>query len=268
MSGQDTSGPLPYDLHAPVAEQVCASFQSSLKNLHPESNIPSVTELVAKYAVTARGNQGKHLGPPPQQEVYIDSYLLHSPLSTLESTLEAWRVLEALVDTGLVRHIGLSSTFSLANSDVYDPQIFQTLFQLARIKPSVVQNRWHSSTGHDVSLLPLLSPTLSPNAFPPAASVGDEPPHGVIYQPFWTLTGNHRLLESDTVAVLAIKHNLTPAQVIYAYVHQGLGIPGLSTCVLSGTKDEKHMEEAVRAVSLDPWEEDDLTALRSELYGE
>lgn len=151
---------------------------------------------------------------------------------------------------------------------MYDPHIFKTLFQLARIKPSIVQNRWHSSTGHDVSLLSMFTPTLSPNAFPPPADVGEAQPEGVLYQPFWTLTGNQRLLDSDTVAVLAIKHSLTPAQVVYAYVQQGLGIPGLRTCVLSGTRNEKHMDEAVRATSLDRWEEDDLTALRSELYGE
>ncbi|WFC95694.1 hypothetical protein MBRA1_002347 [Malassezia brasiliensis] len=260
VSGQDTTGYVPYDVHAPVAEQVCASFQASLANLHPEQPIPSVTELVAKYAVTARGNRNKAPTPPPAHQVYIDSYLLHSPMTTLQSTLEAWRVLEALVDTGLVRQIGVSN--------VYDPQIFQTLFQLARIKPSIVQNRWHSSTGHDVSLLPLFSPQMSPNTFPPPAYTDVEAPHGVTYQPFWTLSGNQRLLDSDTVAVLAIKHSLTPAQVVYAFVHQGLGIPGLRTCVLSGTKNEAHMEEAVQAVSLDAWEEDDLTALRAEVYGE
>lgn len=111
VSGQDTTGYVPYDVHAPVAEQVCASFQASLANLHPEQPIPSVTELVAKYAVTARGNRDKAPAPPPAHQVYIDSYLLHSPMPTLQSTLEAWRVLEALVDTGLVHQIGVSSTF-------------------------------------------------------------------------------------------------------------------------------------------------------------
>lgn len=111
VSGQDTTGYVPYDVQAPVAEQVCASFQASLANLHPEQTIPSVTELVAKYAVTARGNRDKVPATPPAHAVYIDSYLLHSPMPTLQSTLEAWRVLEALVDTGLVRQIGLSSTY-------------------------------------------------------------------------------------------------------------------------------------------------------------
>ncbi|WFD00402.1 hypothetical protein MYAM1_003151 [Malassezia yamatoensis] len=260
LSGQDANGPLPYDPKAPVADQVCASFQSSLTNLHPDQDIPRITELVAKYALMARGNKDQPPSAAPKQDVYIDSYVLHSPMSTLQGTLEAWRVLEALVDAGLVRYIGLSN--------VYDPEIFQALFQHARIKPSIVQNRWHSTTGHDVSLLSLFSPQMSPNAFPYAADVNSDDPKGVVYQPFWTLTGNQRLLDSDAVAVLAIKYHITPAQVLYAFVHQGFGLPGLQTCVLSGTTDEKHMREAVQAVNLTPWAEDDLTVLRSEVYGE
>lgn len=45
-------------------------------------------------------------------EPYIDSYLLHSPLHTIPDTLEAWRAMEALVDEGKVRRIGLSSESS------------------------------------------------------------------------------------------------------------------------------------------------------------
>ena len=136
VSGQDTTGYVPYDVQAPVAEQVCASFQASLANLHPEQTIPSVTELVAKYAVTARGNRDKVPSPPPAHAVYIDSYLLHSPMPTLQSTLEAWRVLEALVDTGLVRQIGLSSTYSGARGAMLTPHQTCTTPRFSRRSPS------------------------------------------------------------------------------------------------------------------------------------
>lgn len=145
------------------------------------------------------------------------------------------------------------------------------LFERARIKPYVLQNRWHSSTGHDVSLLALLSPILSPNTFPPPSDVDGEQPRGVTYQPFWTLTGNQKLLQSDAVALVSAQRSLTPAQVVYAFVSQGLGLPGLAACVLSGTTDSQHMREAVaavRAAEADPWDEAELASLRQEVYGE
>lgn len=142
------------------------------------------------------------------------------------------------------------------------------MFEKARIKPSILQNRWHSSTGHDVSLLSQLSPVLSPNTFPPSAHFDEDGPRGVTYQPFWTLTGNPRLLQSDAVAALSVEKSLTPAQVVYAFVSQGMGLPGLATCVLSGTQNEEHMKEAVDAVHLPSWTDDQLASIRKEVYGE
>ncbi|WFD35849.1 hypothetical protein MCUN1_002717 [Malassezia cuniculi] len=255
-AGQDLSGALPYNPDDPVAEQVCASFQSSLRNLFPDQDIPNVKRALAAYA-ESRGGKEKHRGPG-LQPTYIDSYLLHSPLLTLEHTVQAWRVMELLVDAGFVREIGFSN--------VYSPEIFSALYGLARIKPSVLQNRWHSSTGHDVSLLSLLSPSLSPNTFPTYAD--GSTPRGIVYQPFWTLTGNPALLRSESVVKMCIKHDLTPAQVVYAYVHQGLGIAGLTGCVLTGTSDENHMREAVAATQLEPWSEEDISMVRQEVYGE
>ena len=143
INGQDIQGPIPYDPEANVADQVCSSFKHSLQHLHPAATLPDIRQLLVQYAVSAKN--GSQHQEAPLQDVYIDSYLFHSPLSTLPATLEAWRVMEALVDAGLVRYIGFSN--------VYDPQIFSVLFEKARIKPYVLQNRWHASTGHDLSLI-------------------------------------------------------------------------------------------------------------------
>ena len=257
ISGQDPSGPIPYDPHAPIAEQIHQSFANSLRSLHPDTAVPDV-RAVLEDAAGKQKQRDEQLILRPLQPVYIDSYLMHSPLTTLEGTVEAWRAMESLVAAGLVRRIGFSN--------VYDPTIFGTLFQLARIKPSILQNRWHHSTGHDVSLLSMLSPVLSPNTFPtPPDGVS---PIGVTYQPFWTLTGNTRLRQSAVVAEIASKYALTPEQVVYAFVHQGMGIPGLTACVLSGTTNEDHMREAIAATELEPWPEADIVALRREVYGE
>ncbi|PWN46500.1 Aldo/keto reductase, partial [Violaceomyces palustris] len=221
MSGQDQTGPIPYDPQEPVASQVLSSFHQSLMNLHPAETAPSSSS-----------------------EPYIDSYLLHSPLNSLEATLEAWRVLEGLVDRGLVRRIGLSN--------VYDPQIFKALFSAARIKPSILQNRWHFSTGHD------------------REEGEEEEARGITYQPFWSLTGNPRLLVSPPVQDIAVRRKLTSAQVVYGFIKQGMGIPGLEAAVLCGTTDETHMREAVEVASRaeGTWEEAELEMVRKEVYGE
>ena len=106
MSGQDRNKPLPYDPTTPVREQVLASFKTSLRNLRTS---------------------------------YLDSYILHSPLPTMEETLEAWRVLGALQDEGNVRLIGVSNTYKVA-----------TLQALAQERPvQVVQNRWYERNDWD-----------------------------------------------------------------------------------------------------------------------
>jgi hypothetical protein len=72
----------------------------------------------------------------------MDSYILHSPLPTIEGTLEAWRVLVALQDEGKVRTIGVSNT--------YDVGVLETLARERQVQ--VVQNRWYEGNNwdHDV----------------------------------------------------------------------------------------------------------------------
>ncbi|KAL9935876.1 hypothetical protein V8E36_005453 [Tilletia maclaganii] len=187
-----------------------------------------------------------HLRPRTSvREPYIDSYLLHSPFDSLEDTIEAWREMENLVRLGWVRRIGLSN--------VYDPRILQLLrTQFVTqpsipvghdatngpptypIAPTILQNRWHNSTLHDVSLFSSLSPTLSPNDFADVAGriqsqkeaadealaaarlsvetleprqletpepSTDDPGQvqPVTYQAFWILTGNPSLLTRSSI---------------------------------------------------------------------
>jgi len=98
ISGQDTTKPLPYNPSESIRKQVEASFQNSLANL---------------------------------RTTYLDSYILHSPLKTIEHTLEAWRTLMALQDEGKVRTIGVSNT--------YDVNILHALSRERKVQ--VVQNR-------------------------------------------------------------------------------------------------------------------------------
>ncbi|KDN40965.1 Aldo/keto reductase [Tilletiaria anomala UBC 951] len=260
VDGQDSTGFIPYDPQAPVAEQVWASFRHSLYSLNLS---PSVTiDAKGKKRETASGSkEGLNASSTDvEPQPYIDSYLLHSPLRSLEETAAAWAVLEELVLSGQVRQIGISN--------VYDPRIWAALRgMMTRVKPTVLQNRWHASTGHDLSVLPTLSPVLSPNDFPldEDGFAGE----GIRYQPFWTLTGNPFLLESTAVLAAAAEFGLTPEQVVYRYVSQGLGIAGVQATVLCGSTSESHVREAVQAVqSGSDLDEQTIDAIRREIYGE
>lgn len=106
ISGQDSNKPLPYNPRDSIPDQIKASLATSLRNLRTS---------------------------------YLDSYLLHSPLRTIDANLEAWRVLIAAQDDGTVRKIGISN--------VYDVRVLVALGQLRKVQ--IVQNRWYEGNNWD-----------------------------------------------------------------------------------------------------------------------
>ena len=109
--GQDHR--LPYDEHAPVAEQVAQSFASSLEHLQLDE---------------------------------LDSYVLHGPsqsgrLGTADH--DAWREMESLVDDGAVRFLGISNV---------SVEQLTELLTFARIKPTFAQIRCYASRSWDLSM--------------------------------------------------------------------------------------------------------------------
>ncbi|KAF9501697.1 Aldo/keto reductase [Pleurotus eryngii] len=143
IGGQDTSKPLPYDPSDPLPAQIKSSFLTSLANL---------------------------------RTTYIDSYLLHSPLSTKARTLEAWRTLIGLQDAGKVRMIGVSNVYDVDEREV-----------------QVVQNRWYEGNGWDKDVY------------------GYCRAHGILYQSFWTLwlAAGHCTPE-QAIFRLAMLHGVIP----------------------------------------------------------
>jgi diketogulonate reductase-like aldo/keto reductase len=185
LSGQDPKR-VPYDVKASSFEQVRQSCLVSLSNL---------------------------------RTTYLDGLVLHSPLSPFERLLEVWRALEALVDQGLVRELGLSNC--------YEPEQFEALFAAARVKPGVLQNRFYAQTGYDREL---------------RAFCGQ---HGVIYQSFWTLSANPELLARPELRALAAGRGVTPAQLFFRALTQ-LGI-----VPLTGTTSEEHMRQDLAIFQLE-----------------
>ena len=177
LSGQDPKR-IPYDANASLAAQVAQSFAVSLRNL---------------------------------QTSYLDALVLHSPLPREAETLQVWTAMEALVDAGGVKHIGISNCYSL--------KTLEALYRASRIKPSVVQNRFYAESDYDVDIRAFC---LS---------------HDISYQSFWTLTANPHLLEDETVRLLTLKYRRTAAQVLFRYLTQ------VGVTPLTGTKSETHMRE-------------------------
>lgn len=183
---------MPYDASTSVTEQVHASIKSSLHNLRPSTDPASVADA------------------------YIDTLVIHSPLPTIDQTIEAWLALETYVPHR-IHNLGISNcSLSVLRELNASPRV--------KVKPAVVQNRFYEDTLFDVPL----------RAFCRG--------HQIIYQSFWTLTANPDLVRSEPVQQLAVHADISPAAALYALV-MGLG----NTTVLNGTKNEGRMAEDLAA---------------------
>jgi len=145
---------------------------------------------------------------------YLDSWVLHSPLQSFEDTMAVWRVMEEAVDNGRVHQIGISNC--------YDMDVFRLLYQQARHKPAVLQNRFYADSNFDTKLRQFCSD------------------RNVHYQSFWTLSANRKALATNETKKLAAAKGLTPQTYMYAFL-MSLGY----VTPLSGTTSPIHMAHDV-----------------------
>lgn len=161
----------------------------------------SVASSLASLAADSDPDGGRH---------YLDCLVLHSPLPTLEDTLAVWNALETYVPHR-IRHLGIANTpLEVLEFLVASPAV--------RVRPSVVQNRFYRGTAWEVPL---------------RAFCRDK---GIVFQTFWTLTGNPKLVKHAVVAQLAEQTGVNREVAYYALV---LGLRG--TTILDGTTSEEHM---------------------------
>ncbi len=194
--GQDPDN-IPYDPTSCISSQVKKSLEVSLSNLKTN---------------------------------YLDSLILHSPMDTMEETLEVWEVFESFISEKKVFNLGLSNC--------YDIHFFKELYDKAKIKPRFLQNRFYAKTGYDQELRQFC---LGSN---------------VSYQSFWTLTANPHLLESSTLIELARKYKVAPPQILYRFLTQCKVIP------LIGTSSEQHMKDDLEIINFS-LSKDEVDALQS-----
>lgn len=182
---------MPYNPTASVSEQVHTSIKSSLMNLRPSAEESS------------------------SESTYLDCLVLHSPLPTMEQTLEAWQAAETYVPHK-IRYLGISNVTRGILEQIYDA---------VQHKPAVVQNRFYPNTKFDASI----------RAFCAEKSI--------IYQSFWTLSANSTIIRGPEVGHVAEKIRLTPYEAMYNLV---LALENV--VVLNGTTNAKHMIDDLSSI--------------------
>jgi diketogulonate reductase-like aldo/keto reductase len=160
----------------------------------------------------------RHFPDSSPEETYLDSIVLHSPLPTLAETHEAWSVFSSYVPHR-IRSLGISNTtLSVLQSLYSNPSL--------SIKPCVVQNRLYPDTRWEIPLRKFCRE------------------NGIVFQSFWTFTGNPGLMRSDVVKCLAkeianigVVAEEADVVALYALV---LGLEGVT--VLDGTTNAGRMK--------------------------
>ena len=162
---------------------------------------------------------------------FIDSYLIHSPFGPIEDLVKVYRTMEEFVQSGEVGQIGISNC--------YDIKLLSYLYDIAEVKPKVVQNRFYSESSYDKEIRSFCKQK------------------NITYQSFWSLTGNPHLLKSKEIEELSKKYSKTPEQILYKFLNQ------IDVTPLNGTTSKVHMIEDLDIVnfSLESNEVDSISNL-------
>ena len=164
------------------------------------------------------------------QTNYIDSLVLHSPERTHEITMEVYRQCEKFIDEGHVKQLGISNLYSIDR--------LKELYDDARHKPAVIQNRFYAETNFDHSIRQFCREK------------------NIFYQSFWTLTANPQILSHPVINQLAQERQATSAQVFFRFLMD------IGLTPLTGTTSEKHMKEDLQILQWPPLDNESIVKIK------
>ncbi len=142
---------------------------------------------------------------------YIDLMILHH--SQPENDVQAYQAMEAAVNDGKLRSIGLSN--------YYEPEDFDRLVNATKIVPALLQNETHPYHQSGVMKEHLAQ-------------------YGTVMESWFPLGGRgntQRLFEDETISVIAEAHGKTSAQIILRWHLQAGNI------AIPGSSNEAHIQE-------------------------
>jgi diketogulonate reductase-like aldo/keto reductase len=178
-----------------------------LTNMPYDPQLP-LEEQVHTSIASSLQNLRPRADPSSATETYIDCLLLHSPMRSFSDTLKVWRVMESYVPNQL-RALGISNV---------DYETLQSLYEQSTVKPLAVQNRFYADTHYDAPIREFCKEK------------------GIIFESFWTLTGNPRLLRSEVVESLSQLVGVSRQVALYALVLD------LGVAPLNGTTNTERMK--------------------------
>lgn len=96
---------------------------------------------------------------------YIDLYLIHHPIDSIEKLKHTWEVLESFVDKGLIKSIGVSN---------FTIEMLKAIKDFARIQPAVNQIQSNPHTWNDEVIEYMKNNNIVAEAWGPLSRVTDE----------------------------------------------------------------------------------------------
>ncbi|MFY9075177.1 aldo/keto reductase [Malaciobacter mytili] len=142
---------------------------------------------------------------------FIDSYILHSPIYPISDLVSVYTKMQEFYENNEVGQLGISNC--------YDLNLLMYLYDIAKIKPKVLQNRFYAQTNYDKQLREFCKQK------------------GITYQSFWSLSANAHILASNELEDLSFKYNKSVAQIFYRFLTQ------INITPLNGTTSKVHMLE-------------------------